>query len=422
MTPPPITKLHTYPKGTPAGFYKRKFIACDQGDAAGVMKADPEAPWYFKFKLKGRQYPHCCNTNQIAQAKREAKAWEEKVRGAVQSGNWGEVDQAKLRSEIADVRELCEKYEGWDTQKPRKKTRKQNVDRFRQVLRVGMPGRAIDAVKLNEVTAEVLRSFVDKQKARAGKSYQRYEGSEERELNANGLRKSIASTVTQARSLFSKKALSFYKEKGLKVPEMSGFMSYYVEKPEIELPEAPELASVHALLASGPELRAQNSAAFLGLLLIAELGMRPIEILAAREWWLAKDGNTWVMSIIRRPQEKFDPKGNQGHMAVSQQLVDELERWKAQRTEGYLIPGKTVTQRDDAIRRDLSAWCGGFITDREKATYELRRYAGSRVLDVTGNLVDVQRFLRHKDIQTTMRWYAYRMQRAAALPLAVKIA
>ena len=41
---------------------------------------------------------------------------------------------------------------------------------------------------------------------------------------------------------------------------------------------------------------------------------------------------------------------------------------------------------------------------------------------MTGNLVDTQRFLRYRDIKTTMEWYAYRMQLDAALPMAVRVA
>jgi hypothetical protein len=40
----------------------------------------------------------------------------------------------------------------------------------------------------------------------------------------------------------------------------------------------------------------------------------------------------------------------------------------------------------------------------------LRRYAGSRLLDMGATIFEVRDFLRHRDVQTTQMWYAYRLQ------------
>ena len=40
----------------------------------------------------------------------------------------------------------------------------------------------------------------------------------------------------------------------------------------------------------------------------------------------------------------------------------------------------------------------------------LRRYAGSRLLDMGATIFEVRDFLRHRDVQTTQQWYAYRLQ------------
>jgi integrase len=385
----------------------------------GVEVEIEEEHYSVRFEFRGKSYLHSCGTPVLAVAKKEGERFKRETIEAVRSGNWANVDQLRQRSGFASLGEIFEMYEAWPVEKPRLSTRRGNLDRARQVLAAAMPGRAVDSIRTSELSPALLGAFVSAQKERAGTAWKRYADSEEKVV---AMGSSVASTVTQFRSLFSVKALSYYHERGLRLPDLEKFLAYHVEKPARPLPEAPDMPSLHRLLASGPELRLANPGAYVGFLLIAELGLRPIEILAAREWWIYQDGPGYGMSIIKRREENFDPKGNQGHMSVSKELVRELESFKHLRTDGFLVPGKTKTQREDAIRRDLSEWCGRYITDREKATYELRRYAGSRMLDATGNIVDVQRFLRHRDSKTTLEWYAYRLQRAAALPMAVRLA
>ena len=74
------------------------------------------------------------------------------------------------------------------------------------------------------------------------------------------------------------------------------------------------------------------------------------------------------------------------------------------------MPGRTHTERHLAVYRRHSKWVGQWIKDRAKTSYELRRYAGSRLLDMGATIFEVRDFLRHRDVQTTQQWYAYRLQ------------
>jgi len=42
-------------------------------------------------------------------------------------------------------------------------------------------------------------------------------------------------------------------------------------------------------------------------------------------------------------------------------------------------------------------------------SYELRRYAGSTLLDLGATIFEVRDFLLHWDVQTTQAWHAYRL-------------
>jgi integrase len=91
-------------------------------------------------------------------------------------------------------------------------------------------------------------------------------------------------------------------------------------------------------------------------------------------------------------------------------VLTEVLRFQAQCSDRYLVPGRNKSERHDAVYRRHSKWIGRWITDRTKTSYELRRYAGSRLLDMGATIFEVRDFLRHRDVQTTQMWYAYRLQ------------
>jgi hypothetical protein len=62
----------------------------------------------------------------------------------------------------------------------------------------------------------------------------------------------------------------------------------------------------------------------------------------------------------------------------------------------------------NGVRRD-SKWISNWIKDRTKMSYELRRYAGSTLLDLGATIFEVRDFLLHRDVQTTQAWHAYRL-------------
>ena len=85
-------------------------------------------------------------------------------------------------------------------------------------------------------------------------------------------------------------------------------------------------------------------------------------------------------------------------------------RFRSLSTDDYVIPGRTVTERKDAVDRRHSAWVGQWIKDRSKTSYELRRYAGSLVYNATRDILKVRDFLRHASVETTQQWYAYLLE------------
>jgi integrase len=215
---------------------------------------------------------------------------------------------------------------------------------------------------------------------------------------------SVASYVRQAKSIFSHRRMRFYTD--LVLPDLTGFRSEQVERPPIVDLEPPDLNVLRAMDAAAPALAESDPAVYVAHLLFSRLAMRNCEILAARESWIV-DGR---IGLIRRPNEHFKPKGRSGWLPVAPDVVTELARFSELRTDGFLVMGENQTQRYDAIYRRHSRWVSRWITDGTKTSYELRRYAGSRLLDMGASMLEVRDFLRHRNIQTTERWYAYRLQ------------
>jgi integrase len=70
-----------------------------------------------------------------------------------------------------------------------------------------------------------------------------------------------------------------------------------------------------------------------------------------------------------------------------------------------IIPAANKTERRNLCQRAINRFVRRFLPDRDKAAYELRKWAGSLVWSTQGDTA-AQSFLGHTDIQTTQRYYA----------------
>jgi integrase len=166
------------------------------------------------------------------------------------------------------------------------------------------------------------------------------------------------------------------------------------------------MKAIEALNAAAPALAEKDPAVYVAHLLFSRLGLRNIEIVNARVHWIV-DGR---IGIINRPEEDFFPKGTEGWVPIAPDVLKEILRFQSMCVDGYLVPGPDRTTRYDAVYKRHSRWVSKWIKGRTKTSYELRRYAGSRLLDMGATIFEVRDFLRHRDVQTTQQWYAYRLQ------------
>jgi hypothetical protein len=332
-------------------------------------------------------------TKEIAAAKRiGAKIiesfWTDSGRGA---------EPLKLRNDNATIGELIKRYEQNAAQRP--STIRSNARSLRMIVKT-VHGGDPDQKSTALLTANLIREFEKRQIRRA----------EERATAATRsrfierVRTSTASYVRQARSIIALRKMKFYE--GMKLPDLTGFRGETVETPHRSLPRPLDMKALNAMNTATPALAESDPGAYVAHLLFSRVGLRNIEIVNARVHWIS-DGS---IGIVNRPEEDFFSKGCEGWVPLASDVLEEILRFQPFCSDGYLVPGANQTERHDAVYRRHSKWVGQWIKDRAKTSYELRRYAGSRLLDMGATIFEVRDFLRHRDVQTTQQWYAYRLQ------------
>jgi integrase len=257
-----------------------------------------------------------------------------------------------------------------------------------------------DSKSTSLLTANLIREFEKQQLERVEKR----NAGVSRLSALERVRTSTASYVRQARAIVALRKMKFYE--GLTVPDLTGFRGESVETPKRSLPRPLDMKALAAMEGAAPDLARDDPGAYVAHLLFSRLGLRNIEIVNARTHWI-NDGS---IGIINRPEEDFFPKGCEGWVPIAPDVLKEVISFQPLCTDNYLVPGANQTERHHAVYRRHSKWVSQWIKDRAKTSYELRRYAGSRLLDMGATIFDVRDFLRHRDVQTTQMWYAYRLQ------------
>jgi integrase len=398
------------------GFYKK--LKNPDGD----YQAD--APWYYKFNLARKQFTLHCQTHVRKVAEGRAKAWRAEVTKAHFEKRIGVAERMKLRNDFATVEEVLAIYmeapEG-----PAPTSRARNRDSLRIVVSGGSGGRT-DA-KTSELDKWTVRRFVEERMKLVGQVHQRYAASEPRVMTLEGVRQTISSRVTQARAVFAN--LEIYERK-CQLPDLKEFLGQKVQAVKRGAMEPPDAAGLAAVFAAAPALKRENPRMYAGFLLVSQGGLRSSEAMACRRSWVEElpDGGARIGIILRKGE--FKPKGTQRFVSLAPDVWREIKECggvdylvgqirPAQRRVGGVALGDVdfLSDRQELIGVGLVKWVKQYIRDRDKVVQELRRHAGSKILDRTNNPVDAQRFLGHSSLKTTMEWYAYRFEASKALPM-----
>ena len=367
-------------------------------------------PYYIRFEHGGKTFLRSLGTRIESVAKDKARQIVESIvdeRPEV-------AQQLKRRNDYATLRELCEVYVSQYGQDARtSRTARGNVGALEKIVRLGT-GLSLDNARANVLTGELVRNF---EKAEEKRIERDAKGFLKQESDLR-VRTSIGSWLRQARSIFKRSHMNWFEK--FMLPNLDSFRGQGVRAPERPRPQPLDEGVIDAINAAAPALAESSPACYIAHLLFSRLGLRNCEIRAARKSWIVEDARRGKrLGVIYRPEHEFKPKKKtERWVPIAQSVADELEKhWKLSPDGDFLVPAHHKTERAHIVDREHAAWCGQWIKDRSKVSYELRRYAGSLVYRKTGRLEHVQQFLGHAQLSTTMDWYFYLLGDLPALDM-----
>lgn len=363
------------------------------------------------IKRKRRWWSTQTNDRSVAE-KRAADHWQ-----AVIAEEFGLVDKQRGVRSCSTVGELCAAVVERFTY-PAKTTRVAYAGKLRRVVGVAL-GLESDSAELAGLALSVLSAdLVRRYQAAVLAST---EGEEHEEVEQ--ARFSANSMLTQARGMF--KSLHALKSAGVVLPgdECRGFVKaerFRGVKIDTEyLPFTRD--EVVKLQAAMERARVDNPAVWLGVSLMLYCGLRNSEVLRAPASALREDRGAWFIKVAPAGDVAVKAGGSVRSVPVPGWLAAALrEQARPAVVEGAGVlrlwaPALAVTARELVMRREVSGWVqrvlpGESAPDgRARAAYDLRRQAGSMVMDAQG-LEAARDFLGHKHADVTRRWYATRIR------------
>jgi integrase len=194
-------------------------------------------------------------------------------------------------------------------------------------------------------------------------------------------KRGMNSTLTQARSCFSRHALDDLHDLGMP-PGVKDFAESLKVKARVqEEPVQLTEAQMNEILAALPALKLAKPAVWVGFQLMLYGGLRNIDCLHARRSWLDDEGDIYRLKL--RPFGDYMPKGKSGGVVFFKDHMDQILSLSEPSgfepveltANRYLVPASSPTARENALYRDLNAWLRGLGVGEEsnKVAYRLRK-------------------------------------------------
>lgn len=219
---------------------------------------------------------------------------------------------------------------------------------------------------------------------------------------------SIQSSITQARCVLQENFSDIYRH--LKLPDLTGFRVKKRFKKHIAAGFVPlDRQTVIDMETAAQSLWEIRESVWIPYAMMSVLGLRNGEVEKAK-WSDFNErvvyGSDGTPKLTRTFRVRADyEEAVTGEIEVPEDFWAKLLPYKEAATSEYVCPGKNKTERAQVCERNINRFVERFIQGREKVSYELRKWAGSIVATKHG-IYAAQRFLRHKSVTTTERYYA----------------
>ncbi len=363
--------------------------------------------YYFKFRVQNRQILRNCFTSERAKAERIEAAWKRKLREGRAAEFLEALDGLKGRRACCTIGEICGAWESEEVQimKDDKGARRVPAELRRVVayakdlwavhkggvrgVRIGerIPDKGrIDALPASVLSRELVREYF---KARSGGVLN---VSEAVEGNVT-----INSTLRQARTMFSRRAMSYLYGK-LTLPDVSGFMTEPLLPVEDMEPNPVREKEFAAMLKAAADAPAEVA---LVNMILRQTGLRSGSVEALHASWLEKlKCGYWCHVRVRKGRTALYS------IPISRELAAKILRRR--RKPAVVLPDGTPAQRHELVHKVHNEWVKRFIGgagERVQGNHRLRDTVATALLSWLG--MDAAKLaLGHADEKTTQKHYA----------------
>ncbi|GEM_PF-3811907 len=270
-------------------------------------------------------------------------------------------------------------------------------------LRVAQAGGGLDEMsKLRAYTPAVVRNWHRKKyKEKLGLVGDEDDYIDEEE-EARALY-SLYSTWNQAKSVFGKRAIVYYKDRGIVGLESwaESLREIIIPRGEVPAYQLPPADLIRLTEAEGNKLKETNPEFYIIFKLAINCGLRAGEIAHMKPEWVEDYKGGKAVAIIRRPY--FKPKGRPHRTPIDPKMWAEIQELST--GDKYLLPG-TSNNRKQLVHRRFSKWMNDIGWEGYgKSAHELRKLYGSRIYSELGAEY-AKEYLGHVSITTTCKFYA----------------
>ena len=370
-----------------------------------LYQTGPAGTWHFSKMIKGRRVKASLHTPERALA--EARAWDKFNK--VTAEKYDLVDRQANRAGFARLRDIGAAYLANPLVIAKAATRRRNWNDLCGIVRECIGTRAAEAQSSEVLTKALAFRFFA---LRVKRAEAEHAGDL---LGAESAKRAANQTFTNARCLFSQRALDGYA--ALKLPASVAEFAHATKLPVKRQPRPVKLEDefVGRIIAAAAELKASDPAAWAAFWLMIGGGLRNVEALHARTGWFAREEWGWRVRLELRAD--FMPKGTEGDVILPLVVMDEI--MGLARPDDYVVPAASATARHRAIYRTLNGWltAQGVEAEAGKRAYRLRKYFVEMVRRQMGAAA-AQVAARHASGRTTAAHYlgTERMERPIELP------
>ena len=343
--------------------------------------------WYFQKTYRGKRYFLSTGQTSLPLARKKRDYFDAKIR----EGDVTALTAARMKRSVGTLGEVVREYQRvcQDRGEPRPNTITNNVNALGRLVR-DATGKQLNGQPASILDKNLLTTY------RRAKLDERGD--------TPSTRRSILSTVTQARSLFTRELVQDY---DLELPDLTEFREYSLGRyPSKDVP-LPPLALRLTLMRAARRLWLDRDPRYLVYVMARYLGMRSEEMVCARWSWIEEHMGARRMALRDRPEEDYKIKGvRAGNVPIHPAVLRRLMAYRKPYSE-YILPGDTRNKRHTLVGRSFAE----FMTDQgwdqietTKRAHELRRLYGSAVFVKYGK-EECWMWMRHCSFSTTEKNY-----------------